>query len=280
MPKVRVLMPTYNSSLWIKKTLGSLLGQTFSDFDVLCIDDASTDDTADLIRSFQDKRITLIVHETNMRGNPEIPTANLQLYCGDAQYIKVLHHDDFLYPDCLKHQVEAMEKYPQVGLVSSKFRILVNGQPTSMCRQAYPAGLHLDPKKLLRDLILRGQLFGGPSQNLIRCVAIKDFHRGLRIPFLTEAVWWGCIFAAGYGFYLDERVLATYNIHQGMNTLNYHKKFDIYGGYLKLLQRYGDQCGLKDNFLTRTRIRLMRIKPEIGYRVTKLILKVKSINGR
>lgn len=280
MPKVRVVLPTYNSSRWIEQTLGSLLEQTYTDFDVLVIDDASTDNTVELIRSFNESRVSLIVNEMNMRGNPEKQTANIQMYCGDAEFLKVLHHDDFLYPDCLKNQVEVMEKYSQVGLVSSKIRLLINGKPSAMYRQAYPSGLHLDTCKLLRDLVLRGQVFGGPSHNLIRCIPFQSYNRGLGIRFLTEAAWWGCIFSAGYGFFMDERVLSTYNIHTGMNTLNYHKQANVYGGYVKLLQRYGEQCGLKDNLLTRSRIRLMRIKPEIGYRVTKVILKFRERHGR
>ncbi len=279
MPRIKVIIPTYNSAKWIVKTISSVLAQSFSDYDLIIFDDASADNTVNIIDSIKDARLRLVVSPVNLGKTNDHPIKNVQHYVSDCDFFKVLHHDDVLYPDCLKSQLEAMENYPNVGLVSSKFRLLINGRATNFYRKAYPSGLHEDNKKLLRDLILKGQIFGGPSQNLIRSEAFRDYHRELNIPFLTEAAWWGFIFNQGYGFYMDDRVFSTYNIHQGMNTLNLYKKINIYDGYAQLLQRYGTDCGLKDNFTTRARIRLMRLKPEFSYRVTKAIVRIHSIYG-
>jgi glycosyltransferase involved in cell wall biosynthesis len=64
-PRITVLMPVYNCELYIKETIDSILNQTFSDFEFLIIDDASTDKTIDIIKTYNDKRIKLIKKPLN-----------------------------------------------------------------------------------------------------------------------------------------------------------------------------------------------------------------------
>ena len=64
--KVSVLMPAYNASLYIKEAIESVLSQTFTDFELIIVDDCSTDDTWNVIKSFKDKRIRAYRNKKNL----------------------------------------------------------------------------------------------------------------------------------------------------------------------------------------------------------------------
>ena len=66
MPKVTVLMPTYNVAPYVKEAVESVLRQTYHDFELLVIDDCSTDGTLDVVRSIKDERIRVVRNDSNL----------------------------------------------------------------------------------------------------------------------------------------------------------------------------------------------------------------------
>lgn len=66
MPKISVLMPAYNAEKYIKEAIDSILAQTFSDFELIIIDDGSTDRTAEIVNDYSDSRIRFCPNEKNM----------------------------------------------------------------------------------------------------------------------------------------------------------------------------------------------------------------------
>ena len=105
--KVSIIMPTHNDEKFVKDTITSVLNQTFDDYELIIIDDKSTDKTVDLIKSFADKRIKLIVNETN-RGAAF--SRNVGLRTASGEYVAFLDGDDRWYPEKLKLQLEFMER--------------------------------------------------------------------------------------------------------------------------------------------------------------------------
>lgn len=77
MPKVTFFMPVYNRAHTIRESLDSVLAQTFKDFELLLIDDGSTDDSAAIIESYDDPRIRLLRHEQN-QGIPKTRNSTLR----------------------------------------------------------------------------------------------------------------------------------------------------------------------------------------------------------
>jgi glycosyltransferase involved in cell wall biosynthesis len=122
-PQITVALPVYNGEQYIAIAIKSVLTQTFSDFELLIIDNCSTDHTLEIIRTFSDPRIRLIVNPKNlgMIGN-----WNLAVSLATGKYIKILSHDDLLAPSCLAEQIDGFLKYPSqnIGIVTCKKRII------------------------------------------------------------------------------------------------------------------------------------------------------------
>jgi len=115
-PLVTVLMPAYNAERFIGSAIRSVLSQTFSDFELLIIDDGSVDGTKGIITAFADQRIRLLNNSGNIGL---IPTLNLGMQEAQGKYIARLDADDLCFPTRLAEQVEVLEKDIDVGLASS-----------------------------------------------------------------------------------------------------------------------------------------------------------------
>lgn len=105
MPNVSICVPNYNYGKYIGDTIRSILDQTYTDFELIVVDDASTDNSMDVITSFHDKRLT--VHEN--KSNLGI-TANwnkcLEYATGD--YIAIFHSDDLYHREIIEHEVNIL----------------------------------------------------------------------------------------------------------------------------------------------------------------------------
>ena len=106
---ISVLIPVYNSRKTIRETIDSVLGQTFPDFELLLMDDGSTDDSAEIIQSYTDSRIRYIPC-----GHHFVETFNRGIDTAQGKYIALLDHDDLMLPHRLKVQYEFMEEHPDV----------------------------------------------------------------------------------------------------------------------------------------------------------------------
>lgn len=115
-PRVSVVVPCYNYGRFLPEAVSSALDQEGLDVDVLIVDDASTDDSADVaLRLAQaDPRVDVLLHETN-RGHIQTYNDGLTKVTGD--YVVLLSADDLLGRNALTRAVALMERFPRVGLV-------------------------------------------------------------------------------------------------------------------------------------------------------------------
>jgi len=120
-PKVTVLMPVYNGEKYLGEAIDSILGQTFRDFELLIIDDGSTDRSADIIRSYDDPRIRVVHHERNLGL---IDTLNYGLDHALGFYIVRMDADDVSLPERLAKQVAYMEAHPEVGVCGTQAMVI------------------------------------------------------------------------------------------------------------------------------------------------------------
>jgi glycosyltransferase involved in cell wall biosynthesis len=114
--KVNVCIPVYNGSPYIAESINSVLAQTYEDFHLIICDNCSTDNTEEIVRSFNDPRITFIRNEKNLGlvGN-----ANRCIEHANGQYVNILHHDDIMLKDNLALKVRILDEHSNVGLVHS-----------------------------------------------------------------------------------------------------------------------------------------------------------------
>lgn len=118
-------MPVYNSELYINDAIDSILNQTFSDFEFIIIDDASTDKSVDIIKSYTDSRIQLIVKPQNSGYTNSL---NYGLTIAKGEYIARMDSDDFSLPTRFEKQIEFLDANPDVVVCGTNYQILGTNQ--------------------------------------------------------------------------------------------------------------------------------------------------------
>jgi glycosyltransferase involved in cell wall biosynthesis len=115
-PTVSVIIPSYNCEAYIAETIGSVLGQTLRDVELIVVDDGSTDRTCEIVAAYG-ARVRLLTQK-----NAGVCAArNFGIREARGQYICLMDHDDYWFPDKLELQLEQMLRHPEVGLVYSSF---------------------------------------------------------------------------------------------------------------------------------------------------------------
>ena len=107
MELVSIIMPAYNSARFIRESIGSVLAQTYTDWELLIVDDGSTDNTAEIIASFQDERIHMMRNELNLGA---ALSRNKALREAKGKYIAFLDADDLWLPEKLEKQLAFMQQ--------------------------------------------------------------------------------------------------------------------------------------------------------------------------
>lgn len=120
-PNISVVMPTYNVEKYVGEAVNSILGQTFTDFELIIVDDGSADRTTEILRSYTDPRIRLLFNEKN-EGN--YPARNRGYRLTKGKYIAVMDADDVCYPNRLQVQYDYLEAHPDVQLIGSAWHFV------------------------------------------------------------------------------------------------------------------------------------------------------------
>lgn len=116
-------MPAYNAELYISEAIKSILNQTYQKLELIIINDASTDRTAQIIKRFKDKRIKVITLTKNLNGGGD-SCANLGIKKARGKYIARMDADDISHPQRLEKQIEFLESHPNVFLVGSQADVI------------------------------------------------------------------------------------------------------------------------------------------------------------
>ncbi|HID92549.1 MAG TPA: glycosyltransferase [bacterium (Candidatus Stahlbacteria)] len=124
---VSVIIPVFNRENFISYAIESVLNQTLEDFELICVDNGSTDKTKDIIRAYmqRDNRVRLIENYLNIIGY----SLNLGVKAARGKYIAQLDSDDEYYPRTLELMVKHLETHPKCGLAISYYEVMdANGQ--------------------------------------------------------------------------------------------------------------------------------------------------------
>lgn len=122
-PRITVVIPTYNRSALLKDAIRSVLNQTYADFEILVSDNASTDDTSDIVASFKDRRIHYHRHERNVGMGANYRFA---LTKPETELIAYLSDDDLYVPELLETAALALEAYPSAAYFACPARYIGN----------------------------------------------------------------------------------------------------------------------------------------------------------
>lgn len=144
-PTVSVLMPVYNSEIYLREAVDSILQQSYTDFELLVFDDGSTDATISILESYTDERIQIFSDRKNL-GQPKRYNAGIERAKG--KYIAIMHADDIALPHRLATQIAFMEANQEYDLVGAGIYFMHQSN-TSIKRRALK-GEHSDYLYLYR----------------------------------------------------------------------------------------------------------------------------------
>ena len=109
---VSVAIPTYNRSSYLSESIQSVLSQTWQDFNIIVIDNASVDDTSEVVSQFEDSRISYYKNQFNIGI---IGNWNKAINLCESDFIVIFGDDDKMRPNFLGKSVAVFEKYPNIG---------------------------------------------------------------------------------------------------------------------------------------------------------------------
>ena len=116
-PQVTVLMPVHNGGSFLPEAVNSVLAQTFSDFEFLIVDDASTDQTVAYLQGLREPRIRLLKSEQRLQIARAL---NLGMDHARGEWIARMDADDICLPDRLSRQLDFLKEHPEVGLCGGR----------------------------------------------------------------------------------------------------------------------------------------------------------------
>ena len=236
-PKVSVVIAAYNCASWINQTVNDVLGQTFSDFELIVVDDGSTDNTGDVLKQIGDPRFKY-VHQQNW-GGPAKPR-NTGLAIARGEYISFLDHDDRWYPERLQKVVTCFESDPSIDVVCHDQKVV--------CQQEIIAVNHYGPKSAPKDLYLEMLLkknFLATSATTLKTTIAREFQGfNERRDLITseDCDLWLRIAKSGHKFHFLHDVLGEYTLNSSNMTSNLDRHFNARKAlYAEHIQRYPEE---------------------------------------
>jgi glycosyltransferase involved in cell wall biosynthesis len=214
-PKVSVVVPAYNVSKYIQKALISLELQTFKDFEVLVVDDGSTDDTVAVVQQFcqRDSRFQLL-----QKSNGGLSSArNYGIRQARGEYIAMLDADDVYHADKLANHVTRLDKEADVGVVYSASRtIRDDGRLTFMTLSGKPINSHP-----MLALLCKNFVGHGSNGVFRRCLVdeVGEFDEALR-SWEDVDFWLRIAATQKWHFYRERRVLCYYRVRPSGLSFN------------------------------------------------------------
>jgi glycosyl transferase family 2 len=179
-PAVSVLLTSYNRASFIAASIESVLQQTFTDFELLIVDDCSTDGTLDIVRAYErrDSRIRLVCNDHNLG---QFPNRNHAAALARADLMKFHDSDDLMYPHCLQVMVSMLSSEPRAGFGLSKGSVWPGG----------PCPMLLTPRLAYqREYFGQGMFSCGPSGAIFRTETFRRLGGFENAGVPSDALFW------------------------------------------------------------------------------------------
>lgn len=227
--KISIITASYNYENYIKETVQSVLSQTSNDWEMIIVDDCSTDNSIDVIKSYNDDRIKLFVNEKNL-GLKE--TLKRGIKEASSDWIVFLESDDVLAPDYLAKKVEIAQKYNDINLIFNDCEFFGDEERVKAFEHALKKTRSLlqnqsYPKKMLYDFYQSNKIFTFSSVMARRSDLLKvNFNP--KLDYLIDWHLWIQLSSLGKFYYLPEK-LTKWRLHKNsyINSSTYKSPFDL-----------------------------------------------------
>lgn len=214
-PNISIILPTYNRAHIIKQAIDSVLSQTYSDFELIIVDDCSTDSTKELIDSYTDDRIRYVYSQQNLGA---AGARNLGVSYAKAPYLAFQDSDTVWHPDKLSRQLQYLSEHPSVSLVAHSFWVM---DKTTQLEPNQERLSNLSSHHIFTDLLM-GPLVDTPTI-LMHTDVFHELNGFLDTLRSHEDYEFSLRVARNYEIgFLSEPLLHSYHTDIGVNA-NYHE---------------------------------------------------------
>lgn len=252
MTKVSVLFPVYNTpETFLRQALESVLHQSFTDFELIIINDASTTDVESIIKSYSDSRIKYYKNKHNLGISA---TRNLLIEKSSGEYLAIMDHDDISLPERFAREVEYLDTHPNVGVVSCWSKII-----GSQATIKYPIDNSEIESQLLLDYCITH-----PAA-MVRRSVLDNYHIQYETQFSPAedyALW--CRLVGKTEFHNLPEVLFMYRDHPDNTSHRQAHKMAKAAEAIRLFVRHDNPALwhlVSKQSITKTRIKLFNCIP-------------------
>jgi glycosyltransferase involved in cell wall biosynthesis len=137
-PVVSVVMPTYNKGPYLEEAIDSILSQTYSDWELIIVDDGSTDETPALLARYDHPKISVYTLPENVGRSRARNTA---VHMARGRYIAICDSDDVSAPTRFERQVSFLDAHPEFGVVSTFMQMISRSAPARIVYRTDPAAI-------------------------------------------------------------------------------------------------------------------------------------------
>ena len=240
-PLVSILVPTYNGAKYIKKTIDSVLNQTYQNWEVIVMDDASKDETVNIVLQFKDSRIKLFDNGNNVGAQANWSRGLAEVR---GEFFKLLPQDDLLTVDCLAEQVKVLrdDLDSSIALVFASRQVIGPNGDERMIRGfgSRRTGRFRSNEIVQGCIRAGGNLIGEPGSGLIRSSLMRKLgDYSSSFPYVIDMDYWFRALQYGDGYYIDKPLtcfrvsLSAWSVKLG------RKQFDDYKGLAERVYKEG-----------------------------------------
>lgn len=235
-PLVSILTPVYNGEQYLAECIESVLAQTYQNWEYIIVNNCSTDRSREIASVYARRDTRICIHDNpKFVGAIENHNAGLRQISAQSKYCKVVHADDWLFPDCLRQMVAVAEAHPAVAIVGA-YRL--DGTRVNLDGLTYPSTV-ISGREICRRTLRGGiNVFGSPTSILIRSDVIrnrKKLFNESNIHADKEACF-DLLQDSDFGF-VHQVLTYTRRHHGAANTFSTHFK-TYHLGNLAILKKY------------------------------------------
>lgn len=213
---VSIFVPAYNAAAYLEETIRGIVDQTFQDWDLVVVDNASTDSTPDILlrlaAELRDPRIRILKNQNTLSM---VENWNIGLQHTKGEFIKMICADDIPAKDCLARQVRALREHPR-AILASGARMIINSQGKKLFMRdgIRKKGIHFGVGMIRRSILAGTNIIGDPVCVMWRRNGTEKMgFFDPSILYCTDLEYWFRLLSIG-DLYYDTVPVAFYRIHK------------------------------------------------------------------
>lgn len=228
-PLVSVVMPCHNGAQYISEAIRSVLAQSYVNWELIVVDDGSTDDSLSIVKSMKDSRITLV---RNKKNYGICHSLNKGIKRAKGKYIARLDADDMMLPGRLSAQIEFMEQHPDYAVVGGNHIVMdMDGMPLGMT--AYP-----ETDKEIRFFANIFNPFAHSSVMIRKAVLEEGYRYSNKYPYCED-------------YHLWMQIIRKHKLHNLQQTITLYRKNEKGLSVTNAKEQYENSLELSCSYMKR-----------------------------